>query len=235
MKKLTKTSLAVATLLATTAVSATTINLRHEYIDRDDADYSHADRISVSHRFSNGIGFSAEAKWRYQDNDKQKGLINNGHEVGVSYNHKLNDTFTLQPSYAADASNNANQVTHKFNIRGIAKITDEWTTSLRYRYGYQAKANRADSNGHYHQYNLVSSYNLGWSSFGVDLEYKDLQSGGWKNKGSDHLVNFFGEYKGLESGWVPFAELGVITTKDDGSAYKEDYTLRYRVGVKYSF
>lgn len=218
--------------LSSTAAFATTINLRHEYMPDREGD-QHRDRITVSHRFDNGIGFSVEAKWRHHDDQFMSGVKSGGHEVGVSYNYKLNDMFTLQPSYAADAS--ATSTTHKYNIRTIAKITDNWSANFRYRYGDQRRID--NDNSSYHQFNLVNQYNLSWGRVGVDLEYKDLQSGagGWKDSDSDHLVNFFGEYNQFSSGWIPFAEVGFLTHKSEGAAYKDEHTLRYRFGVKYNF
>ncbi|MGR5118928.1 oligogalacturonate-specific porin KdgM family protein [Vibrio astriarenae] len=224
-----------AMLLAilSTSVSAASINLRHEYMPDRDGD-KHRDRITVSHRFDNGIGFSVEAKWRHNDDNFISEIKSGGHEVGVSYNYKLNDTFTLQPSYAADASSTS--TTHKYNIRGIAKITDNWGANLRYRYG-DTRRTDGGTDRSYHQINLVTDYRLGWGKVGVDFEYKDLESGagGWKDKDRDHLVNFFAEYSEFSSGWVPFIELGVLTFDKDGDKYKDDYAMRYRFGVKYSF
>ncbi|WP_041395415.1 oligogalacturonate-specific porin KdgM family protein [Photobacterium profundum] len=229
--KLLASSLLLA--LMSTAASATSINLRHEYMPDREGD-QHRDRITVSHRFDNGIGFSVEAKWRHQDDEFLRGVKSGGHEVGVSYNYKVTDRFTLQPSYAADASSTG--TTHKYNIRGITKITDNWSANLRLRYG-DSRRTDGGTNRSYHQLNLVTDYKLSWGKVGVDLEYKDLESGagGWKDKDSDHLVNFFGEYNQFESGWIPFMEVGILTHKSDDSAYKDEHALRYRFGVKYNF
>ncbi|WP_065677919.1 oligogalacturonate-specific porin KdgM family protein [Vibrio celticus] len=43
--------------MTSTAASAASINLRHEYMPDRDGD-KHRDRITVGHRFDNGIGFS---------------------------------------------------------------------------------------------------------------------------------------------------------------------------------
>lgn len=58
-------SLALATLCAAAfSASAVTVDLRHEFIDGGKTDKTNADRVSVSHRFANGFGFSVEAKWK---------------------------------------------------------------------------------------------------------------------------------------------------------------------------
>ncbi|KHT64856.1 porin [Photobacterium gaetbulicola] len=225
-------SLSLIAVLSSTSAFATTINLRHEYMPDRDGD-KHRDRISVSHRFDNGIGVSVEAKWRHDDDEFVRKMKSGGHEVGLSYNYKINNNFTIQPSYAADVS--SSKTVHKFNIRGITKITDDWGASLRYRYGWDRPVSGDDSG--YHQLNLVTDYKLSWGKVGVDLEYKDLESGkgGWKDKDRDHLINFFGEYSLLSSGWVPFVEVGALTFDKDGDGYKDDYAIRYRFGMKYSF
>ncbi|MBM7037193.1 oligogalacturonate-specific porin KdgM family protein [Vibrio ulleungensis] len=232
MNKLSKVSIAVATMIAATAVSATSINLRHEY-NTTGGDYKNRDRITVAHRFDNGIGFSVEAKWKHKDGGFLTDMVSNGHEVGMSYNYKIGESFTLQPAYAADSSADGTAVTHKYNLRGIQQITDNWDASLRYRYG-DKRAPEGD-NSNYHQLNFVTSYKLGWGKVGMDLEYKDLEEGGYKDKASDHLVNFFGEYNGFESGWIPFAEVGVVTWDKNNDGTKETHGMRYRVGVKYNF
>lgn len=225
------TSTLLLALTSTTALSAS-INLRHEYMPDREGD-KHRDRITVAHRFKNNIGFSVEAKWKHHDDELIKGFKSAGHEVGVSYNYKIGKIFTLQPAYAADVTHNS--TTHKYNLRAIAKISDSWSANFRYRYGDQRRV-EADNN-HYHQLNLVADYSFNWGKVGVDLEYKDLQDGvsGWKDKSSDHLVNFFGEYNKFSSGWIPFAEVGFITFDKDNNQYKDDYAMRYRLGVKYNF
>ncbi|MGB5121964.1 MAG: oligogalacturonate-specific porin KdgM family protein, partial [Vibrio fluvialis] len=105
--------------LTATAAQATSLNLRHEFQDgKGKAESQHKDRLLLDHRFENGIGLSAEVKWA---NPKGEGfdlgeLHDAGHEVVVSYNYKVTDTFTLQPAYGADS--NTNGITHKFNLKG---------------------------------------------------------------------------------------------------------------------
>ena len=56
-----KKSLVLTSLIGTSFMAqAVTVDLRHEYIDSG----ANADRVSVSHRFANGVGFSVEAKWK---------------------------------------------------------------------------------------------------------------------------------------------------------------------------
>ena len=84
-----KKTLALAVLCgASFAASAVTVDLRHEFIDGGKTDKSNADRVSVSHRFANGVGFSVEAKWKSGGDNTDKpyaDFIGNGHEESISW------------------------------------------------------------------------------------------------------------------------------------------------------
>lgn len=232
------TSAILLALTATTA-NAASINIRHEFVDaKGEAESQHKDRLVISDRFDNGIGLSAEIKW---ENPKDEGfgldkLSNAGHEMKISYNYKVTDSFTLQPAYALDSSDSG--ATHKFDLKGTQQLTDNWDIGLRYRYGDANKVSSADS--HYSQFNLTSGYKMGDFAFGADLEYKLMQSANPGYDGDNNylaVANFTAAYSGLESGWVPFIELGMVSVDADGDTTNgaDDYRMRYRAGVKYSF
>jgi len=64
-----KRSLVLAALCGMSfAATAVTIDLRHEFIDGGKSDKSNDDRLSVSHRFPNGIGFTVAATRRQGGN-----------------------------------------------------------------------------------------------------------------------------------------------------------------------
>ncbi|MCV5948515.1 oligogalacturonate-specific porin KdgM family protein, partial [Escherichia coli] len=90
-----------ALLLAMTSglAAAASVDIRHEYVPDRDGD-ENRDRIYVSHRFDNQIGYSVEAKWNYKDGH----MGNAGHETGVSYRWKATDNFSLTPGINIDAS-----------------------------------------------------------------------------------------------------------------------------------
>ena len=94
-------SLALATLCAAAfSASAVTVDLRHEFIDGGKTDKTNADRVSVSHRFANGFGFSVEAKWKSGgDNTSQpySDFVGNGHEETISWQWKANQNFSVTP------------------------------------------------------------------------------------------------------------------------------------------
>lgn len=94
-------SLALAALCGMSfAASAVTVDLRHEFIDGGKTDKTNADRVSVSHRFANGFGFSVEAKWKSGgDNTSQpySDFVGNGHEESISWQWKANKNFSVTP------------------------------------------------------------------------------------------------------------------------------------------
>ncbi|EGR9015166.1 porin, partial [Vibrio parahaemolyticus] len=176
-----------ALLLAMTSglAAAASVDIRHEYVPDRDGD-EHRDRIYVSHRFDNQIGFSVEAKWNYKDGH----MGNAGHETGVSYRWKATDNFSLTPGINIDASPSGASV-FKYNLTGAYKINDEWDVAARIRHGYK---NTDDSR--YNQLNLYANRKFEWGKLGVEAEYKDIHGGegGWKDKGHDQLIDFKGEY-----------------------------------------
>lgn len=229
----------VAIALTSLGASAASINLRHEFIPEEgDMASRHRDRMTLAHTFENGIGISGEMKWGYAGDDVNFGEIKSvGHEAKVSYNYKATDSFTLQPAYALDSNDSA--VTHKLDLKGTQKLTDEWNVALRYRYGYKNVSAPSTDNSHYNQLNLTSGYNIGNFGLGIDFEYKFEQSDSSGYDGDNNylnLVNLTAEYKGFESGWRPFIEFGMVAQNTDvNDAGKDEYVARYRAGLKYNF
>lgn len=233
---------AILLTLTATAAQAATINLRHEYKSEfGDNDAYHGDRIAVSHRFANGVGFEVEAKYKSNttgNDDAFDEFTQNGHQANVSYRYKLNDSFTLTPQYKIEM-NNSDKMSNQFNLTLGYKVNDDLSVSYRQRYNYTTQANK-ESSEHYNQGTFAASYSgvEDWG-FGASLDYRWRQEGQdtWKgNKAGVNEVNFTGEYKGFESGWRPFAELGFEPTKKYSTdTEKGDYRPRYRIGLKYNF
>ena len=103
-----KRSLVLAALCGMSfAATAVTIDLRHEFIDGGKSDKSNADRVSVSHRFANGLGFTVEAKWRSGgDNGSQpySDVVGNGHEDTISWRWKATSNFFLTPGFTIESN-----------------------------------------------------------------------------------------------------------------------------------
>ncbi|QUX90160.1 porin [Marinomonas sp. A3A] len=243
-------SAAVLIGLTSVAAHATTINIRHEYVPQyDGQDQENKDRIEVSHRFANGIGFGVEAKW---SSAKGEGpfdeLSGNGQQTNISYRYKISDTLTLTPQYKWDSG--STKVGHQFNLSLGYKVNDDWSVGFRHRYHYDKLANETSTsrNSHYNRWTFSAGYKgiEDWG-FGASVDYTfNQESSGprWKDdKSGFSEVNFTGEYKGFKNGWSPFAEIGMKPYKS-GDTYNfngESVTANdswrpvYKIGAKYNY
>ncbi|MEQ9846517.1 oligogalacturonate-specific porin KdgM family protein [Pectobacterium brasiliense] len=232
-------ALAVTSLISVNAM-AVTIDYRHEMMDTPKAD--HKDRISMSHRFANGFGMSVEAKWRQSGSDTTPNkpyneTVSNGTEVVASYVYNFNKTFSLEPGFSLESNSTSNN--YRPYLRGKVNITDDLSTSLRYRPYYKRNSGdvpNASKNNQENGYNLtaVVSYKF-LKDFQVDyeLDYKKANKAGqyqsdfetWK---IDHDVKL--AYK-LDKNWKPYMAVGNVA--DSGT--NDHRQTRYRVGVQYSF
>jgi hypothetical protein len=232
-------SICVLLGLSCTSVNAAGLNMRHEFKPSADngAQAAHADRIAVGHRFANGIGFGVEAKWSHDSDSATDNLKSNGTAVDVSYEYKITDTLTFTPQYVAESK--SDKVEHQANFKITYKIQDDWTASFRHRYAYIDKSAEGATNSHYNRWTAALGYRLADFGLGVaaDYQFDQSNSSGWEGK-SNYLkeINFTAEYKGLESGWRPFGEIGFEAYDGDANTTgKDSFRPRYRVGLKYSF
>lgn len=240
MKKVLTLSLIGAALFSTAAM-ATTINIRHEWKpDWGKHDDAHADRIAVSHRFSNGIGYEVEAKYKSNNDDAWGDPSGNGSQANISYRWKMNDTFTLTPQFKLEV--NDDRIGYQSNLTLGYKVNSDISTSVRYRYHYENYKSSADKpNTHYNRITLAASYNgiKDWG-LGLSTDYTFKQEGQEVRDGDDNGISEINAkiaYKGFEGGWAPFVELGV-TPEDKTSAgndEKDDWRPRIRVGVTYTY
>jgi len=239
--------LTTAILLSVTATAATaaTLNIRHEFspnMDSANGD-SHKDRVSVSHRFKNGIGFEIEAKWKANksgnsENASMSNVSSSGHQANVSYVYKFGDGFSLKPQYKMETS--STKIGHQFNLSLGYKVNSDWSVSFRHRYHYNDYIDDEGTNYHYNRWTFSTGYSgvEDWK-FGFSTDYQfdqESKRGGWKDeKNYFKEFNFTSEYKGLESGWRPFGEIGFTPYKPDDSSQKDSWRPRFRIGLKYGF
>ncbi|MFP9228451.1 oligogalacturonate-specific porin KdgM family protein [Pectobacterium cacticida] len=234
-------ALAVTSLISVNAM-AVTIDYRHEMKDTPKND--HRDRLSMSHRFANGFGISAEAKWRQASNDSTPNkpyheTVSNGTEVVASYVYKIDKTFQIEPGFSLDSSSTSNN--YRPYLRGKAAITDDLSISLRYRPYYKRNSglNVGKSNGDPsvekgYQLTSVISYKF-LKDFQVDyeLDYKKVTKAGvviYDNDNYDFTHDVKLSYK-WDKNWKPYTAVGNVA---EGG--KSDHRqTRFRVGVQYSF
>ncbi|SDG83184.1 oligogalacturonate-specific porin [Vibrio xiamenensis] len=227
---------AILLAVTSTAAHAVSINMRHEWTPEFEGnDQVHKDRIAVSHRFANGVGFEVEAKYKSGDGffDFDQ-FVDAGNQANISYKMKLGNGFDLTPQYKIE--NDSSSHNHQLNLTLGYKINDDWSTSFRHRYNYKLKNGEYDS--HYNRWTVGLGYKgiEDWSLSGsTDYTFKEEGDESWKgNKNGFTEINFKAEYK-WGNGWSPFAEFGVTPEKKEGSSEKDTWKPRYRVGMKYSF
>ncbi|MGD1726976.1 KdgM family porin OmpK26, partial [Klebsiella pneumoniae] len=140
-----KRSLVLAALCGMSfAATAVTIDLRHEFIDGGKSDKSNADRVSVSHRFANGLGFTVEAKWRSGgDNGSQpySDVVGNGHEDTISWRWKATSNLFLTPGFTIE-SNDSRSI-YKPHLHAQYSFDNGFYVAARYRYEYTRYPNNA--------------------------------------------------------------------------------------------
>ncbi|MCV9877284.1 oligogalacturonate-specific porin KdgM family protein [Brenneria izbisi] len=232
-------ALAVTSLISVNAM-AVTIDYRHEMKDTPKND--HRDRLLMSHRFANGFGLSAEAKWRQATNDSTPNkpyheTVSNGTEVVASYVYKINETFSIEPGFSLDSSSNSNN--YRPYLRGRAGITDDLSVSLRYRPYYQrynSRVGTTNPNTKETGYTLtgVVSYKF-LKKFQVDyeLEYKKANQAG-RVLYDNESYNFVHDVKlsySIDKNWKPYTAIANV----EESGTSDHRQTRFRVGVQYNF
>ncbi|WP_162473640.1 oligogalacturonate-specific porin KdgM family protein [Serratia microhaemolytica] len=235
------TLLSLCSVLVSGTLQATTIDYRHEYLADTE---QHADRVRISHRFANQLGFALEAKWGSKSSSGDSRLFENnyakGHEFELSYSYKFDDRLTLTPALVMESASEA--ATYKSQVKAIYLLTERLYTGARYRYGIQNYTSAARDNRHYHQGNVYLGYKFGWANLEYDFEYKDTDYPSLRGKQRTYLHNLVMQIP-VNKEWVPYAELGYLPYRNDAKGgytngstkYDNDFQLRYRVGVKYNF
>ncbi|MCD9456707.1 KdgM family porin OmpK26 [Klebsiella pneumoniae] len=229
-----KRSLVLAALCGMSfAATAVTIDLRHEFIDGGKSDKSNADRVSVSHRFANGLGFTVEAKWRSGgDNGSQpySDVVGNGHEDTISWRWKATSNLFLTPGFTIES--NDSRSLYKPHLHAQYSFDNGFYVAARYRYEYTRYPNNAGKDD--------DKVNRGdaWAGFVLgdwrtELNYVYARSSEGvsrnDNKPYSQEYNVKVAYK-LDNNWSPYGEIGNVGVND-----RSDRQTRFRVGVAYSF
>ena len=225
-----KKALALAVLCGTSiAAQAVTVDLRHEYIDAG----TNADRVVVSHRFDNGLGFSVEAKWKSGGTDKEQpfaDLVGNGHEDKIDWRWKPNKNFALTPGLAVES--NDSRTIWKPSIHAQYSFDNGFYVAARYRFDYTRNPNDSTKpDDHVNRGDLWAGYTYGQWRTELNYVYAKSQDQIRSNNRYDSKeYNMKVVYK-VDKNWAPYAELGNIS----GSKTADERQTRYRVGIGYSF
>ncbi|MGR5411317.1 oligogalacturonate-specific porin KdgM family protein [Vibrio astriarenae] len=231
MNKLSKVSVAVATLLATTAVSAASFDVRHEYKKESE---SHATRVKLADSIGNFL-VDIEAKFNGADSTKfMEDLKNNGWELGLNYRHKLDDNWTF--TYGMPIEARTAGMTYKPQVRATYAVESVEGLSLSARYRYDMRQNTTESNQRRHR--ITGNVNYAMDDWRFGFEANWYKADGYilyKDEKTNLEFNTTARY--IMGQWAPYVELGASSyAKDDSyDGYHNDFELRSRVGLTYSF
>ncbi|MBX8495417.1 oligogalacturonate-specific porin KdgM family protein [Pseudomonas cichorii] len=214
------------------------INYRHQYAE---STRMHSDRVKFGTRLDSGWGFEGELKYKTAG-DRQDvafdNTVGNGHELTISYQHKLNDRWTVTPSLALESIEKS--TSYKTGIKVGYKVTDALSISGRYRYDSikldrdrvnESMPDNAMDNQSINRYDIWVNYSTkGPWTYEYQLTYFDADYIRYDNGTSDYEQNAAFKYRWSKQ-WVPFFEVGDI--KVDSEDDKRQ--LRLRVGIQYNF
>ena len=225
-----KKSLVLASLIgASFAAQAVTVDLRHEYIDTG----TNADRVSVSHRFDNGFGFSVEAKWKSGGDIADQpfaDIVGNGHEEQISWRWKANKNIAITPGLTLE-SKESNTV-YKPYLHAQYSFDSGFYMAARYRYEYNRYPSTPDREDD--KVNRGDAW-IGWvmGDWRTELNYVYAKSseGTIRNNNKDYSQEYNVKlaYK-WDKNWAPYAEVGNVGVKTT-----DERQTRFRLGVAYSF
>ncbi|WP_434572270.1 porin [Pseudomonas sp. Z3-6] len=239
MKK-TLVALSLASLFTSIVAVADTgyINVRHQYAEQT---RMHADRAKFGMRLDNGVGLEGELKYKTAGDREDVAFDNtvgSGHEFTVNYQHKIDDRWTLTPSFAMESDEES--TTYKMGMRLGYKITKELSIAGRYRYD-SSKLDRdkidrdVPDNGQddqkIHRYDVYINYaNQGPWAYEYQLTYFDANYIRYNGGTDDYEQNAVVKYK-WDKRRAPFFEVGDIKV----NSVDNDRQLRLRVGIQYNF
>lgn len=234
MNKLSKVSIAVATLLATTAVSAASFDVRHEY---KSSSKEHATRVKLADSIGNFL-VDIEAKLKDRDEGKfLQNLENNGWELGLNYRHVLNDNWTL--TYGMPIEGRDSGVTYKPQIRATYQVDSVDGLSLSARYRYDMRQNSSYTvddvkidvdNQRRHRITGNINYAMDDLRFGFEANWYKADGYNIYDSG-DTNYELNASARKIMGQWAPYVEFGDVNV--DSVTDKRE--LRSRVGLTYSF
>ncbi|MGR5117503.1 oligogalacturonate-specific porin KdgM family protein [Vibrio astriarenae] len=241
MNKLSKASIAVASLLATTLVSAASLDFREEYKHGGE---ERAGRIKISGSAGNHY-FGVEAKHTGELND----LARADNEFEYGYNWNIDKQLRVQTAMPITFGNG--NVTYKPQVRVQYKFENGLVSKLRYRHEFREYSGDNTTTGRdgekhssVNKSKITGNLDYNWNAwqFGFEANYaEDFFSEKWKVGNGDGQYewdyNFKIGYKEKDWSWRPYIELGNVQCNSACSAEGDDSKrqLRSRVGITYSF
>lgn len=224
----------VIAIIASGQASALTLDYRHQYIDSG----SNADRLLLSHRFSNSVGVSLENTYKSgagahkeDANSPYSEMGSNGVATSVNYLYKVTPEFFLQPGYMIEFFETKN-VSKPF-LKAQYNFTKDFHVSARYRYEYVRNTQKKDLDDHINRGEIWVGYNFGKVGVVYNYMYRKGELVRANNKKYDDWHNVRLQYK-YDKNWLPYVEVG-NTTDTSNKTSDGGRQTRFRVGVAYTF
>lgn len=225
-----KRNIVLSLFLFSTAFSSTALMLdfRHEYLDDNKV---HRDRIQVSHRFANGMGFFVEGKFKSGGDSTDKpfsDIVDNGSEYSLNYTYKLTPVIDLQPGVEFETT--SSKTIYKPYLRGWYNFDSGLYLSARYRYEYARDTSAGKDDEHINRGDIWLGYRWNTLTFETNYVYKHSDAIKYDNKKEDYEYNGRIAWK-ASAQWTPYVEVGNVSV----SPLRDDRESRYRLGLQYTF
>ncbi|HCT9737626.1 TPA: hypothetical protein OUD13_001838 [Morganella morganii] len=225
-----KILLACCTFFISLQLNATTLDFRHEY---SDSSRINKDRIAFIHSFSNGIGFYIDASIKSGGVDGEKGkvfsdVVNNAIEMGLSYNHKINNNITLQPGLIFETVTDTS--IYKPYLKAQYNFDNGLYVAGRYRFDYARKTKQGVDDEKTNRFDTFIGYK--YSKYKVEYDYTQMYSDAIKydNKKRNYEHNVSFSYQ-LNDTFTPYIEVGNVAVRPTSDARQ----TRYRLGLQFHF
>lgn len=225
-----KILLACCTFFISLQLNATTLDFRHEY---SDSSRINKDRIAFIHSFSNGIGFYIDANIKSGGVDGEKDkvfsdVVNNAIEMGLSYNHKINNNITLQPGLIFETVTDTS--IYKPYLKAQYNFDNGLYVAGRYRFDYARKTKQGVDDEKTNRFDTFIGYK--YSKYKVEYDYTQMYSDAIKydNKKRNYEHNVSFSYQ-LNDIFTPYIEVGNVAVRPTSDARQ----TRYRLGLQFHF
>lgn len=222
--------LAAAVIFSALSAHATTLDYRHEYADSTRVN---KDRIAVIHSFANGVGFYVDASVKSGgvngEQDKfLSDLVSNAIEMGLSYNHKLNENISLQPGIIFESGTDS--AIYKPYLKAQYSFDNGIFIAGRYRFDYARKTQYSADDERTNRLDGYIGYRF--NEWRVEYDYTQMYSDAIKfnNKKTNYEHNVALSYR-INPTFTPYVEVGNVAVNSNSDARQ----TRYRVGLQYNF
>ncbi|QIA65477.1 hypothetical protein GT360_18230 [Vibrio astriarenae] len=231
MKKANLLTLAVASAVLSTSVSATTLMVRQEYLPKAEQ-FNPNNTNATLVKLSGSTGKTFMGLQAVHKGEKLDRYALSSTEAQLGYRYDLNDTIRLTPQLQATATGSG--IGWKPMFAMTYKLGAGFSTTLLYKHEFfvRQEDNSNGSTTEKSQYQASINYADGPLRLGVKYDYHKGLDGQRYYNGKEFKQELeFSTYYRVARGLTPFVNLAAVPVH-----WKSDeYQLRTRVGVLYSF